>query len=245
MNTCTICRHEKREEIEKQLARGVALRRIASQFETSDASLRRHHACIAEALEALRNERKLKSARATDDELERCFVNVNKLFDACDDYLTDPDNPERYTLSPRTSDIDIIYEEEVGEYNDGTPIYKKKRAKLSQLLAEIDQAGRNLVGTEYKISDPRKLILEAADTLSGLIDRLAKLKGEYQEKRQNEHDKRERREVLIEALLIIYAAKGESKTRQEIVTEVDESMRAVNAVWNEAKMNAQRNGYIM
>ena len=41
-NKCTICTHEKRDEIEASILKGDALRRIATQHGTSESSLRRH-----------------------------------------------------------------------------------------------------------------------------------------------------------------------------------------------------------
>src|SRR5690349_24836446 len=40
--TCTICRHEQRQEIDKALIAGTAFRNIAERFGTSVAALHRH-----------------------------------------------------------------------------------------------------------------------------------------------------------------------------------------------------------
>ena len=49
--TCSICKHKKRNQIEAAVTKGEALRRIATQFETSEAAIRRHKSCIVEVLE--------------------------------------------------------------------------------------------------------------------------------------------------------------------------------------------------
>jgi len=41
-NKCTICTHEKRDEIEAAILKGDALRRIATQYGSSESSVRRH-----------------------------------------------------------------------------------------------------------------------------------------------------------------------------------------------------------
>lgn len=245
MNTCSICKHEKRDEIEAALARNQSLRSIAKQFSVGDSAVFRHQQCIIQALQDASKATIERTQTVIEKEIDQVFVYVNKMFRACNQWLTDPDNPDEFTLDARTSEIEVIYDEEDGEYASGETKYKKMRAKLSTLLADIDAPGRNIIRTESKVADPRSLILETAKTLNGSIDRLAKLTGAYQEKRSNEHDRRNNREILIEALMILYSAKGQPKTRDDVEQEVNESMRAVNAVWTEAKDNAIRNGYIM
>ena len=82
MNTCTICRHEKRHDIERAIARGVAFRTIANQFNASESSLKRHQQCIAEALLTARKERNYQTARDVDAELEKAFRFVDKVTSA-------------------------------------------------------------------------------------------------------------------------------------------------------------------
>jgi hypothetical protein len=244
MNTCSICKHEKRDGIEAAIIQGTSFRNIARQFAVGNESVRRHQKCIAQAIEEGRKARQLRTAETIDRELEACLLFAGKLRSACDKWLTDPECPDEFTLDPRTGEIDVIYEEEDGEYANGETKYKKKRGKLSLLLQEVTSSGRHILTTEAKSADPRKLILDAIDTINKLIDKVARLTGSYQVERSNEHDKRDNREILIEALFIIYIARGEPKEREEIVNEVDESMRAVNSVWMEAKENARRKGLL-
>ena len=53
-NTCTICRHKEREQIESALAQGQSLRNIASQFDVGYQAVNRHQTCIAAQLQALK-----------------------------------------------------------------------------------------------------------------------------------------------------------------------------------------------
>lgn len=59
-NTCTICRHKERTEIESALARGDSLRDIAGQFQSSKSSVDRHQRCVAAELQALKASRSLQ-----------------------------------------------------------------------------------------------------------------------------------------------------------------------------------------
>lgn len=100
---CTVCAHEKRREIDRLLTAGQGSnRRIATQYSVTEAAIRRHKAeHLPETL--VRAEEAKEEAHAADlmAELTRCFVRVNKLFDACDEWLMDSDNPERYDIGPR------------------------------------------------------------------------------------------------------------------------------------------------
>jgi hypothetical protein len=59
--TCSICTHSDRLQIEASLIAGMSLRRIAAQFGTSDASLRRHKQnCIKPAIQAVQAEQQAK-----------------------------------------------------------------------------------------------------------------------------------------------------------------------------------------
>jgi hypothetical protein len=123
---------------------------------------------------------------------------------------------------------------------------KAFRATRSEQLTEtlIQRLDRYRLKVEQFLDDDEK-VLPALDRCYKQVDIEAKLTGAYQQKRENEHDKRERREILIESLSIIYERRHEPKTREEIAEEVDDSMRAVNSVWEEAKQRAQQRGYIL
>ena len=42
-------------------------------------------------------------------ELRRCFERVNLLFDACDRWLRDADDPSRYDIGPRAAEVLVTY----------------------------------------------------------------------------------------------------------------------------------------
>ena len=244
MNTCTICRHAQREEIDRAIARGVSFRTIANQFNAGESSLKRHQQCIAEAFLAAQKEQNYRTARNIDAELEKAFQFVDKMMRACDRWLADPDDPEEYTLEPRAGDIDVIYKEQCGTDADGKPVYKNKRAALSELLAKVEGGGYLVQSAETTHSDPRKLMLDAIGRFHGVIDQLAKLTGAYQKKQENQNDKKRKRFVLVEAMQMLYAEEGKEKTREEIEREIDESVRNVERVWKEAERRAIEAGFI-
>ncbi len=67
--TCTICRHPSRASIEEAVVSGLPLRRIASQFDTSDASLRRHKPHMGKALAKAQESREVSRGESVLDQL--------------------------------------------------------------------------------------------------------------------------------------------------------------------------------
>ena len=174
---CTICEHEQREKIEKALVSGEAKRRIASRFGLSDASVRRHEKNhLPSALVKSKEVQESIQAMNVMAELERSFQRVSMLFDACDAYLRDPDDPGRYEIGPRADDIFVTYWEDLPS---GDTI--KRKEKLSILLDEINERNADKFTYEFveiRHADPRELILKTAARLQSQLEFIAKLVGE-------------------------------------------------------------------
>ena len=169
---CSICEHKDRQKIDLLLVNSEALRKISKRFFVSITALSRHKdKHLPEALSKSKEAKDIEQADQIMIELERCLKRVNKLFDACHEWLTDPVNPEKYTLVPRSDDVDIIYL----EYDtDGKPI--RRKAKMSNLLALINEKGLNTVSWETRSADPRELILKTAGRLGDLLELLKDIK---------------------------------------------------------------------
>jgi ATP-dependent exoDNAse (exonuclease V) beta subunit len=177
--TCTVCAHPKRDEIEGQLVSQVGYRDIARQFSVSKDALARHMADhLPEAL--LRAQEAQGEAEAINvlRELSRCAARLNLLFDACDKWLRDANNPNRYDIGPRAEEIFVTYLE---KGDDGRKI--RKKAKLSDLLAKIDKQ-HEVVSSETKHADPRELVLKTYDRIESLLTLIAKLIGQLDERPQ-------------------------------------------------------------
>lgn len=104
------------------------------------------------------------------EELAGSLSRVNLLLDACDDWLRDADEPDRYDIGPRADEIDVTYLVQVccGEDKQGRPKFRteKRKALLSTLIDRAkDPRGDPIIGTEgceSKHADPRELILSTA-----------------------------------------------------------------------------------
>lgn len=170
---CTICSHPEKSAIDAQLVDpDVSFRNIAERFSVSIGSLSRHKAdhlpgTLVHAMKVQQED----EAIDTMAELRRCFRRITKLFDACDAWLTDPDDPTRYTLEPRADEVDVIY---IEQGDDGKPV--RHKARLSTLLTQLD--GKTVSRWETKHADPRELVLKTAAQLQGHLELLGELMGE-------------------------------------------------------------------
>jgi hypothetical protein len=151
---------------------------IARQYEVSKDVLDRHKkghlpATLAQA----------KAAQETSDavdvmaELQRCFARVNLLFDACDRWLRDADDPTRYDIGPRATELDVTYDETLIDRN-GNPYTVRRKKKLSDLLETVETETRTITLVETKYADPRELVLKTANRLQGQMELLSKLVGQ-------------------------------------------------------------------
>jgi len=124
--------------------------------------------------------RELRHVADVGEELARCFHRVNLLFDACDGWLRDADDPTRYDIGPRAEEIVVTYTIPNG---DGIPF--RAKGKLSDLLAEV-RTGKGAMETtgETKYADPRTLVLKTAEQLQSQTQLLARLLGLVTEKHE-------------------------------------------------------------
>lgn len=169
---CTICNHKNRNQIDLMLVNSEKYRKIAEKFSVSITSLTRHkEKHLPELLQKTTEAKETDQADRIMEQVDLCLSRVNKLFNSCDKWLSDPDNPEEYTLEPRENELKVIYYEKT---LDGKPI--RKKASLSYLLDLIRESGVIHDSWEVRSMDPRKLILDTSSRLSELIDLLLKMK---------------------------------------------------------------------
>lgn len=236
-NTCKICKHPNSKEIEARIALGQKLCDIAKDCAISSASVLRHRDnCMREALEIAKSNGKVKIALTTRDHLQELFEFATKMRDACHRWLQDPANDQQYTLDSRSDEGSIIYNEIIGYTDKGKPIYEKRRESLQVLLDRVRSGlGYEIKAVEFRKSDPRKLIIEVLDQLHRDCDMLAKLSGDYQQERVNEHDQALLRETTIQAVKLLY-----SKSRAEAQAQIEAEEQAIAEVWPEAERLAKQ-----
>lgn len=176
--TCTACTHPKHVEIDKALVAETSLRNIAERFSLSVAAINRHKKShLPDALVQARVVQEEADAIDVMAELRRCFERVNLLFDACDRWLRDADDPTRYDIGPRAEEVDVTYDERIEDRN-GQPRTVRRKKSLAELLDMIAGERRTVTMVETKHADPRELVLKTANRLQGQTELFAKLIGE-------------------------------------------------------------------
>jgi hypothetical protein len=171
--------HPQREAIIKALIGGkTSYRIIAERFNIPFSCI---HGYMKERLLPVVAKAKEKQDEKEGDaflrRIETTMVRVQKMYDACDEWLTDPDTPSKYTLSERSDEILVIYTE-IEPMGDGEPRAVRKKDSLESLLKRIeDGSTRTVMGCDSRRSDPRKLILETALVLNKQLELLAKIQG--------------------------------------------------------------------
>lgn len=191
---CKICKHPKRDEIEKALVKRESLRDIAGRYPFSRSSLLRHKSDHLPArLKQAKEMQEMAAARARQNfekepedpeqetvedlaaTLKKIMQRVNLLFDACDRWLRDADNPEQYDIGPRAEDLKVTYM----DMSEGKTIRRKER--LSVLLPRIEaEQDITIMAVESKYADPRQLVLQASGRLGDHLELLAKILGMIQ-----------------------------------------------------------------
>lgn len=180
---CSVCASPDREAIDKALVGGTACREVAALYRVSPDAVERHKAAhLPKMLTETRQARDEAHALDVMEELTRCFQRVNLLFDACDRWLRDADDPTRYDIGPRADDILVTYLDHSARDANGRPL--RKKASLAHLLALAEGSGAMVERWDTKYADPRELVLKTAQQLTGQTQLLAKLLGQLDERPQ-------------------------------------------------------------
>lgn len=174
---CIICTHDKRQEIDAALVKGTGIDTVSKRFGITKSCVYRHlkthlHKQVAKAT-VKREAKNVLTAEYLQQQLAKNLEYTNKLHDACDAWLTDPANKEKYTLEPRSSELDVVY---LDENTEGQMV--RVKAPLSEL---IEKTGKTVVSWESKRADPRDLILKAHARLDKSMELIGRLIGLLQE----------------------------------------------------------------
>lgn len=198
---CTVCHHPELAAIEREmLDPTISSDAIAAHYHLSKAATGRHrrnhfkrfvqrtleerHGKMPAAphrreiaAEVIRDDQRLASRKLDIyEELQVLWHRVRMAHDACDEWLRDPENPERYDLGPRAEEITVIYTEP-NESGNGS---LRRRERLSALLARIREGGVRPTGLVSYGADHRTMLLAVHDRMAGELELLARLTGQLQ-----------------------------------------------------------------
>lgn len=179
-NTYSVDRHPQKKAIIRDLVNQVPYQTIANNYELTFSSIQRY------ASQRLRYTAAKALAKGDYDgaallsRVEDTIVNVQKMYDACNDWLTDPTDHSRYNLEDRANELQVIYYE---YYTDdkGNERTVKKKANLQKLIDDVMGKEREAIEVNSKRTDPRQLILMTAQTLNKQLETLSKIAGVVKE----------------------------------------------------------------
>lgn len=119
------------------------------------------------------------------DRVENTIAYVQKMYESLNEYLSDPDDPNRYSLASRAEEVEVIYTKHI--LNNEGEIEGKTRGKaLLQELLDRGLRDDEEVERIYSIRrvEPAKLLLETASTLTKQLEILARIAGVIKETNQ-------------------------------------------------------------
>lgn len=179
-NAYNVDQHPKKNAIIRALINQESYAKIANDYALSESAVKRY------AYGRLRHNAAKALAKGQYDgaallaRVEDTIVNVQKMYDACNDWLTDPTDHSRYNLEDRANELQVIYYE---YYTDdkGNERTVKKKDNLQKLIDDVMGKGREAIEVNSKRTDPRQLILMTAQTLNKQLETLSKIAGVVKE----------------------------------------------------------------
>lgn len=212
----TVDTHPKKAQIIKAICAGKeSLRGIAKQYDINASSVMRYvEDRLSEKAALARTTQDREEGQAVLDQLREVMGRMKKLYDACDDYLKDPVDPEKYNLGPRSWEMDIQYR----TVEEGTGLMIQRRESLQNILDRIDKQGYQPWDVRMKIADPRRLIVETAGALTRQLELMAKIEGAIKETTINVTINE--KFLAIKAILV-RATEGHPEVMARIVEELE------------------------
>jgi hypothetical protein len=135
--TCTICKHEKREEIDQALVNGESLRNIASRYGTTSGSLKRHkHSHLPQAL---KDAKQAEIILSSENILEKMQDLHNKTLQIFDDARRRRD--DRISISAARE-----VRENIKLLSELTPAQGQAGGQRSGRCGAVEFTGRNIHG---------------------------------------------------------------------------------------------------
>jgi hypothetical protein len=211
--------HPKRSEIVKAIIKGQeSTRGIAKRYGISATAIQRYLndklTGAAAKVSAAKDE---KEGKALHDRVETIMVRMQKLYDACDAWLTDPTDPTKYNLDPKAWEIDIVYR----TVEPDTDKMITRKESLQTLLDKLDERGYQPWEVRHKVADPRKLIIETANAMARQLELVAKIEGAITEQIVNVTVNQYWLEMKT---IILKATEGFPQVREKIVRELEKGI---------------------
>lgn len=211
-----IDQHPQKKAIIRALINQVPYQTVADKYGLSYGSVQRYVSQKLRHTAAMALKEGHYDGAALLSRIEDTIVYVQKMYDACDEWLRDPEDPSMYNLNARASEINVIYSE---YYEDpqGNRRSRRKKKQLQRLLDQADVLAEDIIMVESKIADPRDLILNTARTLNKQLENLAKIAGVVKETTQIDVNINQHTTVVAGIVAVIEREVKDQEVFQRIV----------------------------
>lgn len=175
----TVENHPKKAQIIKALISGSASQRsISDRFGVPKTSLQRYltEHLAPQAAEAL-VKRRLSTGSEILEELERIMSVMQKLYGSAEEFLRDPDNPDKLYLGPRDFEVDVVYVDR----SEDPPVSRRQRLDLLMEQLEKKHPNLNIQRAHYHHTDPRDTIVKVASVLTKQLELVGRILGEIKD----------------------------------------------------------------
>lgn len=184
---CSICRdkgEDRREAINRALSRGFSHKDIEAMTGIASRTIGNHSQHLPEIYREAKEKGVLNQAIDINTELREQLHFAKELRLSAREWLNDP-TTGRVSFEPRASEVSVIYSDPLDVNNQGDP--KKKKSNLQIMIDRIEgdkcESPIAIVAVDF-----RKVVFDALSATDTVIDKFAKIQGEYQKERQNEKD---------------------------------------------------------
>jgi len=172
-NTFTVDKHPQKKAIIKDILSGLPEMKIAAKYGLSQRAVNRYkNGKLMTMLADIWDERNTEASKSLNQRFEEVAAMLKRQLLACEEWLQDPDDPSKYTVAPRASEVIIIT-----EWWDDEGRTHRKKEHLDSLLREIRDEGRTPTTVLFSNQDTRKILLETAKVIQANLEQIAKLQG--------------------------------------------------------------------
>ncbi len=170
--TCKVCDSKRVVQINQMILRGDSIAKINKLYGISRTTITKHkRECIAEVLQTALDERGEEKQLVGDTlikQVEADIGMIHKLINACDEYLTDPEDPNKYFVGPRSNEIEIVYQGK--DPQTGRLEKLTHKASLQEMIDVVENSDNFIVrNINIKQADPRELLLKSIAKLEGIV----------------------------------------------------------------------------
>ena len=165
---CKICDSNKVAQINQKLVNGDSIASISKLYGFARDTIKRHKKLCMGALLKQANDEKQLVGDSLIKQVESDIYMIHKLVKACDEWLTDPEDPSKYFLGPRGDEIEIIYQGKDPKTDRLLPTMRK--ASLQEMIDTVEKSDKFTIhNITHKHADPRELLLKAIAKLEGIV----------------------------------------------------------------------------